>query len=157
MSSYSNVTEKDLNNLRKLAQQQKNQRAEKIKNRNLKQTHDVKIAETLSPITKNSDTIYESTKNSRKVIKETNLENINIKALANSSNFSDSMREMIGSLMRSEKSLKITQDEVPRANILGVPIQISGADTMKIIENIYELTPEIYIKPYLIQDIQVKI
>ena len=39
---------------------------------------------------------------------------------------------------------------------LGVPIQISGADTKKINENIYELTPEIY-KPSLIQDIQVKI
>ena len=29
MSIYSNVTEEDLNNLRKLAEQQKNQRAEK--------------------------------------------------------------------------------------------------------------------------------
>ena len=33
MSIYSNVTEEDLINLRKLAQQQKEQRAEKIKNR----------------------------------------------------------------------------------------------------------------------------
>ena len=42
MSLYSNVTEKDLENLRKLAEQQKNQRAEKIKNRILKQSHDKK-------------------------------------------------------------------------------------------------------------------
>ena len=54
------------------------------------------------------------------------------------------MRQMIGSLMNSKISLKITQDESAKANILGVPIQISGADTMKINENIYELTPEIY-------------
>ena len=53
MSIYSNVTEQDLINLRKLAEQQKNQRAEKIKNRILKQTHDIKLAERLSPITKN--------------------------------------------------------------------------------------------------------
>ena len=52
MSIYSNVTERDLINLRKLAEQQRNQRAEKIKNRILKQTHDVKLAESLSPVTK---------------------------------------------------------------------------------------------------------
>ena len=52
MSIYSNVTEQDLINLRNIAEQQKNQRALKIKNRILKQTHDVKFAESLSPITK---------------------------------------------------------------------------------------------------------
>ena len=52
MSIYSNVTEQDLINLHKLAEQQKNQRAIKIKNRILKQTHDHKLAESLSPITK---------------------------------------------------------------------------------------------------------
>ena len=53
MSFYSNVTQEKLDKLRKLAEQQKNQRAEKIKNRILKQTHDVKLAESLSPIKKN--------------------------------------------------------------------------------------------------------
>ena len=52
MSIYSKLTEKDLVNLRKLAEQQKEQRAHKIKNRILKQTHDIKLAESLSPITK---------------------------------------------------------------------------------------------------------
>ena len=51
MSIYSNVTEQDLINLRKLANKQKNQRAEKIKNRIWKETHDKKLAESLSPIT----------------------------------------------------------------------------------------------------------
>ena len=51
MSFYSNVTEEDLISLPKLAEQQKNQRALKIKNKNLKQTHDKKLAESLSPIT----------------------------------------------------------------------------------------------------------
>ena len=50
MSIYSNVTEQDLENLRKLAEQQKEQRAIKIKNRILKQTQDVKLAESLSLI-----------------------------------------------------------------------------------------------------------
>ena len=143
MSIYSNVTEKDLDNLRKLADQQKNERAIKIKNRILKQTHDIKLAESLSPITKKLDNINKSTQKISDVIKESNSEKI-IKALPNSSQFSVSMREMLGSLMNSKNSLKITQDESGKANILGVPIQISGADTMKINENIYELTPEVY-------------
>ena len=52
MSIYSNLTEKDLIILRNLAEQQKNQRALKIKNRILKQTHDIKLAVSFSPITK---------------------------------------------------------------------------------------------------------
>ena len=143
MSIYSNVTEKDLDNLRKLAEQQKNQRDLKIKNRILKQTHDIKLAESLSPITKTLDKVNKSTEKVGDIIRESNSK-IDLEALPNSSNFSNSMGEMIGSLMRSKNSLKITQDESHRANILGVPIQKSGADTIKINENIYELTPEIY-------------
>ena len=45
MSSSSSVTEQDLNNLRRLAEQQRTQRAPKIKNRILKQTHDIKLPE----------------------------------------------------------------------------------------------------------------
>ena len=143
MSIYSNVTEQDLEKLRELAQQQKERRALKIKNRILKQTHDIKLAESLSPITKKLDTINESTQKISDVIKESNSK-VDIKALPNSSKFSNAMRQMIGSLMNSRNSLKITQDESGRANILGVPIQISEGDTIKINENVYELSPEIY-------------
>ena len=59
MSIYSNVTEEDLINLRKLAEQQKERRAIKIRKKILKQIHDIKLAESLSPITKKLD---ESTK-----------------------------------------------------------------------------------------------
>ena len=57
MSIYSNVTEQDLINVRKLAEKQKNQRAIKIKNRILEKTHDKKLAESLSPLTKRLDSI----------------------------------------------------------------------------------------------------
>ena len=57
MSIYSNVTEQDLINLRKLAQQQKEQRALKNKNRILKQTHDNKLADSLLPITTRLDLV----------------------------------------------------------------------------------------------------
>ena len=70
MSIYSNVSKQDLDNLRKLADQQQNQRAEKIKNRILNQTHDLKLAESLSPITGRLDKVKESTEKLGDVIKE---------------------------------------------------------------------------------------
>ena len=54
------------------------------------------------------------------------------------------MRQMLGSLKNSHNSLGFTQDESGQANNLGIPIQISRADTIKINENIYDLTSEIY-------------
>ena len=77
MSIYSNVTEQDLINLQKLAEQQKNQRALKFKNRILKQTHDIKLAEGLSPITKKLDVIIESTKQLGEVVKKSDVEDGN--------------------------------------------------------------------------------
>ena len=71
-----NVTEQDLINLRKLAEQQKEQRALKIKNRNRKQTHDIKLAESLSPITINLDEVKESTQKLGEVIEKSQPENI---------------------------------------------------------------------------------
>ena len=65
MSIYSNVKEQDLINLRKLAEQQKEQRALKIKNRILKETHDIKLAESLSPIPKKLASTKKSTKNAQ--------------------------------------------------------------------------------------------
>ena len=61
MSIYSNVTEKDLINLRKLAEQQKTQKTLKVQNIILKPTHDIKLAENLSPITKKLDEVKETT------------------------------------------------------------------------------------------------
>ena len=162
MSIYSNVTEQDLINLRKLAQQQKEQRAEKIKNRILKQTHDKKLAESLSPITKKLDTVNKSTKEIGEVIKTSNSENennqeivpieiesedeniqTNLRVLPNSSMFSDQMTKTLGRLMSSLNSLKIIASP-SGPTILGVPINTLGGDRIQIKDNIYDLTPEIY-------------
>ena len=59
MSIYPMVTEQNLNILSK---QQKNERAIIVKKRFLKQTHDKKLAENFSPITKNLDEVNQSTK-----------------------------------------------------------------------------------------------
>ena len=71
MSIYPNVAEKDLINSRKLAEQQTTQRAEKMKNRIKKQTHDVKLAGSLSPISKKIDEVNESKQEVGEIIKKT--------------------------------------------------------------------------------------
>ena len=166
MSIYSNVTEQDLINLRKVAEQQKKQRALKIKKRILKQTHDIKLAESLSPITKKLDEstkkIGEVTKGSNSEIEKSqvivpvkveledsedeNIDNkIDIKALPNSFKFSNIMKNTIGKLMSSKNSLKIDQDErTGGASKNGIPVLILGDDSMKIGNNVYEITPEIH-------------
>ena len=162
MSIYSNATEQDLDNLRKLAQQKKEQRALKIKNRILKQTHDVKIAESVSPITKKLEEVKKATKELGEIVKESNSENVNnqeivpveiesedeniqtnLRALPNSSMFSDQMKKTLGRLMFSANSLKINITS-SGATILGVPINTLGADRIQIKDNDYDLTPEIY-------------
>ena len=162
MSIYSYVTEQDLINLRKLAEQQKEQRAAKIKNRILNETHDIKLAESLSPITKRLDKVNKSTKKISKVIKESNSESTNnheivpveieseneniqtnLRALPNSFMFRDQMSKTLGRLMSSLNSLKIKHSP-SGATILGVPIKTLGGDRIQAKDNIYDLTPEIY-------------
>ena len=157
MSIYSNVTEQDLINLRKLAQQQKEQRAEKIEKRILKQTYDVKLAESLSPVNKKLEEVKKSTKKISEVIKESNNQEIvpveiesedktiqtNLRALPNSSIFSELMSKTLGRLMSSLNSLKIKHSP-SGATILGVPIYTLGGDKLRIRDNVYELIPEIY-------------
>ena len=74
MNFYSNVTEQDLINLRKLAERQKEQRSLKIKNRILKRTHDIKLAESLSPITNKLDVNNDSTKQLGEIVKKSDVE-----------------------------------------------------------------------------------
>ena len=81
MSICSNVTEQDLINLRKLAEQQKNRQAENLKCKISKQTHHVKLAEVLSPITKKFDEVRATIQKLGDVIKGSNYED-NIKSSA---------------------------------------------------------------------------
>ena len=159
MSIYSNVTEEDLINLRELAEQQNRTTSSKIKNRNLKQTHDIKLAESLSPITKKLD---ETTKEVVNILKESSSENennqeivpfeneledeniqTNLRALPNSSIFSDQMTRTLGRLMSSLNSLKIIASP-SGPSILGVPLYTLGGDRIQIKDTVYDLTPEIY-------------
>ena len=148
MSIYSNVTEQDLINLRKLAEQQKNQRAEKIKNRILKQTHDVELAESLSPITKKLDEVNKSTQeslspNTKKlgeILKQSHSEKNKEMAITPSI----LLQETFKSLAEANNSSKLNQDKNHNMSIPGVPINAQGGDKIQVYENIYEFTPEIH-------------
>ena len=158
MSIYSDVTEQDLINLRKLAEQQKKQRAIKIKNRILKQTHGVKLAESLSPITKKLDevnkstqessspitkkldNINESTKQLGEIVKESNSEN-NVEIAITPSIL---LQETFNSLSETHNSLNLNQDKDGNMSILGVSIKSLGGDKIQVYDNIYEFTPEIH-------------
>ena len=157
----SNVTEQDLFNSRKLAQKQQNQRPLKNKNRISKQIHDTKLAETLSHITEKLDEVKETTKKLGDVLNQSNSEkeNIqvivpveidsdnsegdNIRALPNSSIFSDLVTKTGERLMSSSNSL-IIKSSPSGATILGVPIYTLSGDKLRILDNDFELFPEIY-------------
>ena len=145
MSIYSNVSEQDLSNLRKLAEQQKEQKANKIKNRVSKQTHDVKLAESLStitkkldeinkstqeslsPITKKLDNINESTKQIGEIVKESNSENLKEMVITPSI----LLQEIYKSLSEANNSLNLSHDKDGNLSILGTPIKSLGGDKNK--------------------------
>ena len=151
MSIYPNVTEKDLINLRKLSDQQKNERALKIKNRILKQTHDVKLAESLSPITKKLDEVNKSAQESLEPISN-KLDNINENTLrvgniVRDTNITPSnlLKNTFKALSQTTNSLKLNKDEDENLHILGTPIRPIGGDKIIVNDNnIYEFTSEIH-------------
>ena len=145
MSIYSNVTEQDLNNLCQFSEQQKNQRVPKSKNRILKQTHDNKLAESLSPITKNLDQVNETTKKRREFIKESNSANETPQlAIENNQNdISLLMKERLSSLTRASNSLRLKQDDLGIMSILGTLLQ-TGGKKFKINDDVFELSPELH-------------
>ena len=82
-SVYSNVTEQDLINLRKLAEQQKDQRAFQFKNRISKQSYDVKLAESFSPINIKLDEFKKSSQKLGEIVKESNTPRLAIENIHN--------------------------------------------------------------------------
>ena len=156
MSIYSNVTEQDLDNLRKLADQQKEQRALKIKNRILKQTHDVKLSESLSPISKKldestskiGDAPKESTQNLGSVIKENTpqlaIENTPIHQPIedNEERIYDVQLENTLNKMEDNTGFFKTHYDRQRGWMLNnLPIKSSGGTEVEINDNKYNITP----------------
>ena len=156
MKNYSNVTEQDLDNLRKLAEQQKNQRALKIKNRILKQTHDVKLAESLSPITEKldetiknlSDVIKESTQNLGNVIKENNtpqpaIENTPVHQPKEDNEgrvYDVQLENTLNKMIDNTGFFKTHYDQQRGWVINNIPIKSPGETRIEVNENEYDLT-----------------
>ena len=152
MSIYSNVTEHDLINLRKLAEQQKNQRAEKIKNRILKQTHDVKLAEFLSPITKNLDEVNKSTQQVGEIIKKSQPSQ-NIKTILQDSESqtpaiknktgTQSLRDTLTHMKGSKNFFKLVEDDDGKVFWNKIPINALGENRISIKKQEYDIKPNI--------------
>ena len=158
MSIYSNVTEQNLLNLRKLAEQQKNQLAEKIKNRILKQTHVIKLAETLSPITKKLDEVKVTTQKIGDVIKKSQTETpqLTIENTPNHQPIENNQDETQPGVLYDvelEDTLKNMKnnigffiiEETNDGNLFwnGFPIEKTGSSKLKINKKIYNITPGI--------------
>ena len=152
MSFYSIVTVQDLIRLRKLAQQQKEERALKIKNRILEQTHNVKLVECLSRITKKLDKVKESTRELRQVVKETNTLQL---AIENTHNALPIENERIQASVILDTSLENTLNNMKTNTCFfnieerdsgditwnGFPVEKMGGNKPKINEKIYNITP----------------
>ena len=72
MSFYPNLSKQDLINLSKLAEQQKNQRAIKIKNKVSRQKFDKLLAEPFSFLTNKLEEVVKTTKNLGEVLMKIN-------------------------------------------------------------------------------------
>ena len=139
MSVYSNVTEEDLLSLEKLAEQQKNEKARKIKKRIFKQTYDQKLSEIFEPITKKIDKVVEATK-------ELELPNVVNNFMLESPPGVTMSRELfatVGKMVNARNEFKLDQKKGGRYMFNGVNVDPMGGNNVKIGENIYEITPSI--------------
>ena len=153
MSVYSNVTEQDSNNLRNLAEQKKAQRALKTKNRNLKQTDDINLAESLSPITKKLEEVNESTKKLGEVIEKSQPENhIPQPSIEHTTPYQpieynewviyDTELENTLKNMKNNTGFFKTNEDRERGGIWnGYRIKILGGTEVEINDNKYNITP----------------
>ena len=139
MSVYSNVTEQDLDNLRKFAEQEKNQRAEKIKNRILKQTHDEKLAESLSPITKKLDEVNKSTKEVGDIIKNSVSQTSAIENITGTQSLRDTLTHMKG----SKRFFKLEEKANGQVFWNEIPIKALGENRISIKNQEYDIKPNI--------------
>ena len=151
MSISSNVTEQNFINPRKLDEQQKEQRFPKIKSRILKQTHDIKLAESLSAIIKKLDEVEETTQKFGDVINENNfsqvaIENthnalpIEIEQIQPGVNYDTSLENTLPYMKKNTGFFKIEERDNGGVFWNGFPIEKMGGNKLKVNEKIYKIT-----------------
>ena len=144
MSFYSDVREQDLIKLRKLAEQQKSRRAEKVENRILKQTHDIKLAESLSPITKKLDEFNKSTKTIGELVENSEVVDGNTQTPdIENTNISGSLLDNLDSMKTSKNFFKLTEDgrRIFWNYVFTNPL---GDNSIRIKNQEYDISPEIH-------------
>ena len=106
------------------------------------------MATNFSPITKKIEEVNESTKKLREKQKLIPIEiknlQTNITSLPNRSKLSNKVMETLGALMNSCKYLNLIQHDWGRASNLGISIFTLGGDRLKMDDNSYDLTLEVY-------------
>ena len=102
-NEYPNVAEKDMINLAKLAEQQKSQRAEEVKNGSSKQKHDKIIAESFEPVTKKLEEVFK-----KPGLEGKDNQTPNIPAIQNVRG-TQSLRDTLSRMKKYFKFLKLTE------------------------------------------------
>ena len=120
----------------------------------MKQTHDIKLAESLSPITKKLDEVKESTEKQGDVIKENNTLQ---RAIENTHNaipieneqiepgviYDTSLENTLSAVKNNTGSFNIEERDNGDIFCNGFPVENLGGDKLKIIEKVYNGTPGI--------------
>ena len=133
MSIFSNFTGQDLINFCKSAEQQKEQRAPKIKNRILKQTHDVKLTESLSPITKK---LVE-------IVRKSDVEHGNTQTPAiENTTITRSLRDTLAFMKTSKNFFKLVEKDYGKVLWIDVLINPFGENRFSIKNQEFDITPD---------------
>ena len=141
MSIQSKATQKALINLRKLAEEQKKQRVLKLKNRFLKQTRDIKITESLSPITKKNEFI-ETTKQLGETVKKSDIEDENTQTPdIQNVRGTQSLRDTLAFMKKSRNFFKLVKKPNGRVFWNDVSIKPVGENRDDIIGKEYDISP----------------
>ena len=141
MSIYSIVSKEDLFNLSKLAEQQKNERYLKIENRILKQTHDIKLAESLSPITKKLGEVSETTE---QLVKKSDVEDGNTQTPAiENVTTSQSLRDTLSFMKKSKIFFKLEQTDKDKVFWNKRHNEALGENRISINNQEYDIKPNI--------------
>ena len=120
MSINPNKTQQNLIILPKLAEKQKNQRAIKFKRRLFKQTHDIKLAEIISPIAMKLEDVRTSTQKVGEDLNENKSFQLEIENIPGI----QSLRDASALMRRSKISFTLVENpngEVFRNNVLTKP------------------------------------
>ena len=97
--------------LRKLAEQEKNQRAIETKNRTLEPNHDIEIAKILSPMIRKLDVIFQSTTKIGGIVKKSDVEDENTQTTAiQNKTGTQSLRDTLTLMERSKNFYKLAEN-----------------------------------------------